>query len=258
MRVALLSPYSWTYPGGVTRHIEALAPSWRGRPRGAHSRAVRSRRQVLASTASRRPSAAPSDARRLRFARAHIRHPRQRRGLQHGAHAARRLRAAPASCARAATTSCTSTSRSCRFSAGTRCARRASCRCRHLPHLFGEPVHQRRDRRRARRAAADEPPAGANRGIRGRRLDRARFYGGRYRIVPNGVRVPGGAELAPSRRASAARKRAAGRRAAHPVHRPGRRAQGPARPAAAPSRRCATTCRRRSRSSAPRRRRSRT
>jgi phosphatidylinositol alpha-mannosyltransferase len=25
MRVALISPYSWTYPGGVTRHIEALA-----------------------------------------------------------------------------------------------------------------------------------------------------------------------------------------------------------------------------------------
>jgi phosphatidylinositol alpha-mannosyltransferase len=25
MRAALLSPYSWTYPGGVTRHIEALA-----------------------------------------------------------------------------------------------------------------------------------------------------------------------------------------------------------------------------------------
>src|SRR5918998_5241007 len=25
MLVALLSPYSWTYPGGVTRHIEALA-----------------------------------------------------------------------------------------------------------------------------------------------------------------------------------------------------------------------------------------
>ncbi len=24
MRVALVSPYSWTYPGGVTRHIEAL------------------------------------------------------------------------------------------------------------------------------------------------------------------------------------------------------------------------------------------
>src|SRR4051812_24747700 len=25
MRVALISPYSWTYPGGVMRHIEALA-----------------------------------------------------------------------------------------------------------------------------------------------------------------------------------------------------------------------------------------
>src|SRR3954471_21751317 len=25
MRVALVSPYSWTYPGGVNRHIEALA-----------------------------------------------------------------------------------------------------------------------------------------------------------------------------------------------------------------------------------------
>ena len=25
MRIALVSPYSWTYPGGVMRHIEALA-----------------------------------------------------------------------------------------------------------------------------------------------------------------------------------------------------------------------------------------
>ncbi|HEV7163362.1 MAG TPA: lysylphosphatidylglycerol synthase domain-containing protein [Solirubrobacteraceae bacterium] len=29
MRIALLSPYSWTYPGGVTRHIEALAAELR-------------------------------------------------------------------------------------------------------------------------------------------------------------------------------------------------------------------------------------
>ncbi len=28
MRIALLSPYSWTYPGGVTRHIEALAETF--------------------------------------------------------------------------------------------------------------------------------------------------------------------------------------------------------------------------------------
>ena len=25
MRIALVSPYSWTYPGGVTRHVGALA-----------------------------------------------------------------------------------------------------------------------------------------------------------------------------------------------------------------------------------------
>jgi phosphatidylinositol alpha-mannosyltransferase len=29
MRIALVSPYSWTYPGGVTRHIEALAVQFR-------------------------------------------------------------------------------------------------------------------------------------------------------------------------------------------------------------------------------------
>jgi phosphatidylinositol alpha-mannosyltransferase len=28
MRIALVSPYSWTYPGGVTRHIEALAQAF--------------------------------------------------------------------------------------------------------------------------------------------------------------------------------------------------------------------------------------
>ncbi len=30
MRIALVSPYSWTYPGGVTRHIEALAEEFSG------------------------------------------------------------------------------------------------------------------------------------------------------------------------------------------------------------------------------------
>src|SRR3954454_6452057 len=31
MRVALVSPYSWTYPGGVSRHVEALAVEFIGR-----------------------------------------------------------------------------------------------------------------------------------------------------------------------------------------------------------------------------------
>ena len=30
MRIALVSPYSWSYPGGVTRHVEALAEQFRG------------------------------------------------------------------------------------------------------------------------------------------------------------------------------------------------------------------------------------
>lgn len=30
MRIALVSPYSWSYPGGVTRHVEALAEQLRG------------------------------------------------------------------------------------------------------------------------------------------------------------------------------------------------------------------------------------
>ena len=30
MRVALVSPYSWSYPGGVTRHVQALAQELRG------------------------------------------------------------------------------------------------------------------------------------------------------------------------------------------------------------------------------------
>ena len=29
VRIALLSPYSWTYPGGVTRHVDALAAELR-------------------------------------------------------------------------------------------------------------------------------------------------------------------------------------------------------------------------------------
>ncbi|TMK71860.1 MAG: glycosyltransferase family 4 protein, partial [Actinobacteria bacterium] len=27
MRIAIVSPYSWTYPGGVNRHVEALTES---------------------------------------------------------------------------------------------------------------------------------------------------------------------------------------------------------------------------------------
>ncbi|HET9719457.1 MAG TPA: glycosyltransferase [Solirubrobacteraceae bacterium] len=36
MRIALISPYSWTFPGGVTRHIEALAREFRDGGHDAH------------------------------------------------------------------------------------------------------------------------------------------------------------------------------------------------------------------------------
>ena len=52
-----------------------------------------------------------------------------------------------------------------------------------------------------------------------------RFYGGRYRVIPNGVVVPEGG--VPARAPARARRAAADR-----VRRPGRRAQGPARAAA--------------------------
>ena len=31
MRIAIVTPYSWTYPGGVNRHVEALAEALIGR-----------------------------------------------------------------------------------------------------------------------------------------------------------------------------------------------------------------------------------
>ena len=71
MRVALVSPYSWTYPGGVTRHIEALAGELIGRgPRRPRARAVRPRRPPDRPAASRRAPAARRRARVARPARA--------------------------------------------------------------------------------------------------------------------------------------------------------------------------------------------
>ena len=154
VRIALLSPYSWTYPGGVTRHIEALAAELAaaGHER-AHPRAVRPRRRALAAPAPRRapaahaswtrassrsdgPSAWPPTAQCSNMALTphaiftHARGAAQRR-LRRGAHpragrAGARLGRALLDRARAA-------------------ARR------HLPHLLGERAHQRHRRRGARR-----------------------------------------------------------------------------------------------------------
>ena len=67
----------------------------------------------------------------------------------------------------------------------------------------------------------------ADRGLRGRRLDRAAAStAARTRVIPNGVALPG------RRRARCRALRAAGRAAGDRLRRPGRRAQGPAGAAA--------------------------
>ena len=67
MRIALVSPYSWTYPGGVTRHIEALAEQFIARrattsacwrpydPRRSPRRGAAPRRAPAAARAARLP-----------------------------------------------------------------------------------------------------------------------------------------------------------------------------------------------------------
>ena len=171
MRIALVSPYSWTYPGGVTRHIEALAGAVPRRgPRRSRALAGRSRRPPRRAHASRRAAVGPRAARLARPARADGRLPVQRRGLQR-----RRTRRAAsarcaASCAAAATTSSTCTSPSRPFSCwDTLCARRRAAR-RDVSLLLGERRLQQR-RERHGRAPAAQPAARADRGVRGRGLD---------------------------------------------------------------------------------------
>ena len=51
MRIALVSPYSWTYPGGVTRQSRRWPSSSRRRPRRARARAVRPPRPTVGAAA---------------------------------------------------------------------------------------------------------------------------------------------------------------------------------------------------------------
>ena len=81
---------------------------------------------------------------------------------------------------------------------------RAAAR-RHLPHLLGERPHQRLRRRAAGRAPADEPPARPHRRLEAAAWTARRFFGGRYRIVPNGVHL----EPRPRRRRTPGARRAA-------------------------------------------------
>ena len=220
MRIALVSPYSWTYQGGVNRHVEALAEEFIAR--GDHVRVLApcdppGRPQPPPAP---RPARAPGGSRLPGPARPHV-------GF--GANGAvsnlspfpdgRRSRRG-ASCAPATSTSSTSTSRWRRWSAGTR---RPSASApvvgtfhaystkavpNHIATLLG-----------ARRVV--QPALRPDRRLRGGRLDRPPLVRRRLRDRPQRRR----------RRRGAERPEAAERGAAAPLRRPRRGAQGAADPA---------------------------
>ena len=83
MRIALVSPYSWTYPGGVTRHIEALAERFIEDGHDVRVLAPLDPPDTFAAVAA--PWRAPADARGPRLpglAGSHGRLQGQRRGLE--------------------------------------------------------------------------------------------------------------------------------------------------------------------------------
>jgi phosphatidyl-myo-inositol alpha-mannosyltransferase len=197
VRVALLSPYSWTYPGGVTRHIEALASQL-----GEDGHEAR----ILAPFD-------PDDklSRRLHRGAAPQRHP-----TPEGFVALGRTFGIPANGAvsnMALTPHAVFTLRDELRTGGYDVVHihepvvpilswDALCSAGELPlvgtfHTYSENPFtngviavglggRRRMNRLQVRIAVSEAAAWTAR----------RFYGGRYRIVPNGVRVPSGSELA--------------------------------------------------------------
>ena len=225
MRVALVSPYSWTYPGGVTRHIEALAVEL---DRAGHDVKVlapfdpdRRRTAVLHRGARPQVREVPEWLVPLggddRLAV-------QRRGLQ--SRAARRravstlrreLRAGGFDVVHVHEPVAPIVGWDALTSADAPLVGTFHCYSESVPpHKVAALLGARRKLNHLNvRIAVSEAAAWTGR----------RFYGGRYRVIPNGVVAARG------RRAGAAPARAR-RAAADRVRRPGRRAQGPARAAA--------------------------
>ena len=236
MRIALVSPYSWTYPGGVTRHIEALREELSSL--GHDVRVLAPVDPPDRRSARRHRGAVPAGARAADLAgpaRPDDGLPGQRRGLQpddavwaerpraaRGA-AHRRLRRRPP--ARAG--------RPVRRLGHADDLRRADGR--HLPLLLGQRADQR-DRGGDRRPSSAQPPEGPDRGLRGRRVDGRALL---RRPLPRdpqrrrGVRCRW-SRRRPSRSAPSARCRS--RSSARPS------SARACRCCCAPSRRCASTC----------------
>ncbi len=200
MRVALLSPYSWTYPGGVTRHIEALA-------------------RELAEAGHEARVLAPFDPDDKLSRRLHRGAEPQRHPTPDGFVSLGRTVGVPANGAvsnMALTPHAVFALRE-ELREGKYDVLHihepvvpilgwdALCSCGELPlvgtfHTYSENAFtngviavglggRRRMNRLHARIAVSEAAAWTAR----------RFYGGRYRIVPNGVRIPTAAELAHAR-----------------------------------------------------------
>ena len=233
MRVALVSPYSWTYPGGVTRHIEAL----RGEldALGHHVRVLAPLRPRHARDRARAPRDAPAGARAARLAdpaRPDARLGVERRGLEPERLGARREAAAQ----RAARRRLRRRPRARARDAADRVGRDGLHRAADggdVPLLLREP-RAARDRRAPGRAPPAQPPHRADRRLRGRGLDRQALL---RRRVPD---RPQRRVAARRRRPRAAAARAAASRCGSPSS--ARRSSARACPCCcAPSRRCAST-----------------
>ena len=172
VRIALVSPYSWTYPGGVTRHIESLAEELR---REGHDV------DILAPFD-------PDDALARRLHRGAAPQPRERPedfvdlGRTIGIPANGAVSNIAASSQSVFAAALSPAQRPLRRGAHPRAGgaagelgralQREAAAGRDLPHVLRERPHERH-RARARRVAADEPPARADRGLGVGGVDRA-------------------------------------------------------------------------------------
>ena len=104
MRIALVSPYSWTFPGGVTRHIDALARELLAA--GHHVRVLRPvdpDDRITRAAAPRRPDRTRCPTTSMPLGRT-IALPMNGAMLAPLGHAGERRRACAASCAHGAST----------------------------------------------------------------------------------------------------------------------------------------------------------
>ena len=240
MRIALVSPYSWTYPGGVTRHIEALGGELdAARPRGARSSTPFDPHDRLSARLHRGVRPQRRDARRRTWSRSGARSAcpptapisnvslsplavvRLRRELRRGGYDVVHIHEPIVpllswDCALSAH----------RLAAG-----------RDLPHLLDQPPHQR-PRQPRRRGAPLPAPARADRGLAGRGMDRRALL---RRALPRDPqrRARAGAPRARRRRRCRARSARCG--SSSSARRSSARG---CRSRCAPSRRCASTSRR--------------